>query len=57
MGFIDDSEKIAKIIFKNNNMLHSNGTQGNGTLENYFNTVYWDRFLTHIDSKWYERAR
>jgi len=36
MGFIDDSEKIAKIIFKNNNMFHSNGTQGNGTLENYF---------------------
>jgi len=51
MGFIDDSEKIAKIIFKNNNMFHSNGTQGNGTLENDIDIVYWDGFLTHIDLK------
>jgi len=28
MGFIDDSEKMAKIIFKNNNAaVHSNGNR------------------------------
>jgi hypothetical protein len=35
MGFIEDSEKIAKIVCKLMNDAHSNGTPGNGTQENY----------------------